>query len=93
MATISYKVIQAFTDLKDDNRVYRVGDVYVGTDEERIKELLSNDNKGRHESLKDKPLIALDGEEIPEIPEIPEAPEADGEDLPKDEPKAKKGKK
>lgn len=84
---MGYKVIQAFTDLKDGNRVYRVGDVYVGTDEERIKELLSTKNKGRHESLIGKALIEADGEEIPE------APEADGEDLPKDEPKAKKGKK
>jgi hypothetical protein len=89
---MGYKVIQAFTDLKDGNRVYRVGDVYVGTDEERIKELLSTKNKGRHESLIGKALIESDGEEIPEA-DGEGIPEADGEDLPKDEPKAKKGKK
>ena len=62
---MGYKVIQAFTDLKDDNRVYRVGDVYDGTDEERIKELLSKKSNGRHESLIGVSLIESDGENLP----------------------------
>ena len=94
---MAYKVIQAFTDLKDGDKVYRVGDIYEGEDPKRIKDLLANDNKGRHTSLKDKPLIALDGEqtEAPETPEVPEdeAPETPPE-TPEDEVKAtKKGKK
>ena len=91
---MAYKVIQAFTDLKDGDKVYRVGDIYEGEDPKRIKDLLANDNEGRHTSLKDKPLIALDGK-TPETPEVPEdeAPETPPE-TPEDEVKAtKKGKK
>ena len=88
---MAYKVIQAFTDLKDGDKVYRVGDIYEGEDPKRIKDLLANDNEGRHTSLKDKPLIALDGK-TPETPED-EAPETPPE-TPEDEVKApKKGKK
>ncbi len=94
---MAYKVIQAFTDLKDGDKVYRVGDIYEGEDPKRIKDLLADDNKGRHDSLKGKPLIALDGKtpETPETPEVPEdeAPETPPE-TPEDEVKAtKKGKK
>ena len=91
---MAYKVVQAFTDFKDGDRIYRVGDIYEGDDPKRIKDLLANDNKGRHTSLKDKPLIALDGK-TPETPEVPEdeAPETPPE-TPEDEVKApKKGKK
>ena len=85
---MAYKVVQAFTDLKDGDKVYRVGDIYEGEDPKRIKDLLANDNEGRHDSLKGKPLIALDGEQT-ETPETPETPE-----VPEDEVKApKKGKK
>ena len=83
---MAYKVIQAFTDFKDGDKVYRVGDTYEGEDPKRIKDLLANDNKGRHDSLKGKPLIESDGK-TPETPETP--PET-----PEDEVKAtKKGKK
>ena len=83
---MAYKVVQAFTDLKDGDKVYRVGDIYEGEDPKRIKDLLANDNKGRHDSLKGKPLIESDGK-TPETPETP--PET-----PEDEVKApKKGKK
>ncbi|MDN5468720.1 MAG: hypothetical protein L0F89_07855 [Lactococcus raffinolactis] len=83
---MAYKVVQAFTDLKDGDKVYRVGDIYEGEDPKRINDLLANDNKGRHTSLKGKPLIALYGK-TPEAPETP--PET-----PEDEVKAtKKGKK
>lgn len=93
---MAYKVIQAFTDLKDGDKVYRVGDIYEGEDPKRIKDLLSNDNKGRHGSLKGKPLIESDGEqtEAPETPEVPVIPEDEAPENPEDEVKApKKGKK
>ena len=96
---MAYKVVQAFTDLKDGDKVYRVGDTYEGEDPKRIKDLLANDNKGRHDSLKGKPLIALDGKgpeapETPETPEVPEVPEDVASETPEDEVKApKKGKK
>ena len=90
---MAYKVVQAFTDLKDGDKVYRVGDIYEGEDPKRIKDLLANDNEGRHTSLKDKPLIALDGR-TPETPETPEVPEDVASETPEDEVKApKKGKK
>lgn len=93
---MAYKVVQAFTDLKDGDKVYRVGDIYEGEDPKRIKDLLANDNEGRHTSLKDKPLIALDGKtpETPETQEVPEVPEDEAPETPEDEVKApKKGKK
>ena len=96
---MAYKVVQAFTDLKDGDKVYRVGDIYEGEDPKRIKDLLANDNEGRHTSLKDKPLIALDGKspetpETPETPEVLEVPEDVASETPEDEVKApKKGKK
>lgn len=42
-----YKVIKAFTDLQDDNHVYRVGDKFPRSGrakKERIEELSSSDN-------------------------------------------------
>ena len=90
---MTYKVVQAFTDLKDGDKVYRVGDIYEGKDPKRIKDLLANDNKGRHDSLKGKPLIESDGEQT-EAPENPEVPEDEASKTPEDEVKApKKGKK
>ncbi len=93
---MAYKVVQAFTDLKDGDKVYRVGDIYEGEDPKRIKDLLADDNKGRHDSLKGKPLIESDGEqtEAPETPEVPVIPEDEAPENPEDEVKApKKGKK
>ena len=90
---MAYKVVQAFTDLKDGDKVYRVGDMYEGEDPKRIKDLLAKDNKGRHDSLKGKPLIESDGK-TPETPEAPEVPEDVASETPEDEVKApKKGKK
>ena len=90
---MAYKVVQAFTDLKDGDKVYRVGDIYEGEDPKRIKDLLAKDNKGRHDSLKGKPLIESDGK-TPETPETPEVPEDVASETPEDEVKApKKGKK
>ena len=93
---MAYKVVQAFTDLKDGDKEYRVGDIYEGEDPKRIKDLLANDNEGRHVSLKGKPLIESDGEqtEAPETPEVPVIPEDEVPENPEDEVKApKKGKK
>ena len=93
---MTYKVVQAFTDLKDEDKVYRVGDIYEGEDPKRIKDLLADDNEGRHDSLKGKPLIESDGKapETPETPEVPEVPEDVASETPEDEVKApKKGKK
>ena len=93
---MAYKVVQAFVDLKDGDKEYRVGDTYESDDPKRIKDLLADDNKGRHDSLKGKPLIELDGEqtETPETPEVPEVPEDVSSETPEDEVKApKKGKK
>ena len=90
---MTYKVVQAFTDLKDGDKEYRVGDTYEGEDPKRIKDLLANDNEGRHDSLKGKPLIESDGEQT-ETPETPEVPEDVASETPEDEVKApKKGKK
>ena len=89
---MAYKVVQAFTDLKDGDKVYRVGDIYEGKDPKRIKDLLAKDNKGRHDSLKGKPLIESDGKtpETPETPEAPEVPEDVASETPEDEVKAPK---
>ncbi len=90
---MAYKVVQAFTDLKDGDKEYRVGDTYESEDPKRIKDLLANDNKGRHDSLKGKPLIESDGKTT-ETPETPEVPEDVASETPEDEVKApKKGKK
>ncbi|MDN5413924.1 MAG: hypothetical protein L0I49_04640 [Lactococcus raffinolactis] len=72
---MAYKVVQAFVDLKDGDKEYRVGDTYESEDPKRIKDLLANDNKGRHDYLKGKPLIELDGEqtEVEPLEEV-EAP-------------------
>ena len=55
---MGYKVIHFFTDLKDFNHAYHVGDVYprmgVKVSDARIAELASSKNK------QGKPLIALD---------------------------------
>lgn len=44
-----YKVIKAFYDLKDNNRVYSVGDIFpyngVDVDDDRLSELASSNNK------------------------------------------------
>lgn len=70
---MAYKVIQAFVDLQDGDRVYRVGDVYEWTDEDRIKDLLSEESTGRHESLMGVSLIESDGEDLlKEEIELPE---------------------
>lgn len=59
MAEKTYKVIKTFVDLKDDDRLYQPGDIYEGDKAGRIKDLLADDNKGRHQSLVGSPLIEL----------------------------------
>lgn len=73
MAEKTYKVIKTFVDLKDDDRLYQPGDIYEGDKAGRIKELLADENKGRHESLKGSPLIEL----VDEPTEIDEPQAAD----------------
>lgn len=51
-----YRVIYDFMDLKDNNRIYHVGDTYVG---DRFEELSGPDNK------LGKPLIEAVGEPKP----------------------------
>lgn len=55
---MAYKVIKFFTDLRDNNRPYNVGDTFPHVDnspvpEHRLAELSSSDN------LQGVPLIAL----------------------------------
>lgn len=50
-----YRVLKSFTDLQDDNHMYRVGDKYPRSGrgkKERIEELSGSDN------LQKRPLIA-----------------------------------
>lgn len=60
---MGYLVKKSFIDFKDDDRIYKKGDKYLGTKATRIKELLSDDHKGRHEKLVGQPLIEFDGVE------------------------------
>lgn len=73
MAEKTYKVIKTFVDLKDDDRLYQPGDIYEGDKAGRIKELLADDNKGRHQSLIGSPLIEL----VAEPAEVEEPQESD----------------
>ncbi len=64
-----YKVIKFFTDLKDGNRPYKVGDIFpragLQVSEERLKELSSANN------LQKTPLIQkIEGPKKIEEPEI-----------------------
>ena len=58
-----YRAIEFFTDLKDNNRAYKIGDEYprkgMAVDKKRIYELLGSDNK-QH-----RPVIEVFNEEIP----------------------------
>lgn len=82
---MTYSVVQKFRDFKDleakQLHTYEVGDSYpregYKPEEERINELLANDNEGRHELLKGKPII----EEVAEKAE-PENPPVDLEEDP-----------
>ncbi|WP_187441981.1 hypothetical protein [Sutcliffiella horikoshii] len=55
-----YRVVKAFTDLQDENHVYRVGDKFPRSGrakKERIEELSSKDNKRKEvliEEVEDK---------------------------------------
>ena len=64
-----YKVIKFFTDLKDHDYAYRVGDIFprkgLTVSEERFKELSTDQNK------RGIPLIEAIAEDKPEpVPEI-----------------------
>lgn len=76
-----YKVIKFFTDLKDHDHVYRVGDIFprkgLTVSEERFKELSTDQNK------RGIPLIEAIAEDKPEA-ESQEEPEP----MPEIEPEA-----
>lgn len=89
-----YKVIKFFTDLKDHDHVYRVGDIFprkgLTVSEERLKELSTDQNKRGIPLIKAvaenkpeaEPKVELQEEPAP-MPEI--EPEAETEPE-KDEP-------
>ena len=78
-----YKVIKFFTDLKDHDHVYRVGDIFprkgLTVSEERLKELSTDQNKRGipliEAVVEDKPEPKVELQEEPKpMPEIePEA--------------------
>ena len=76
-----YKVIKFFTDLKDHDHAYRVGDIFprkgLTVSEERFKELSTDQNK------RGIPLIEVVAEGKPK-PEPEEEPEL----MPENEPEA-----
>lgn len=81
-----YKVIKFFTDLKDHDHAYRVGDIFprkgLTVSEERLKELSTDQNK------RGIPLIEAVAEDKPEAepePILKNEPEAEIEPE-KDEP-------
>lgn len=63
---MTYRAIEYFTDLTDNNHLYRIGDVYprkgLVVEEKRINELLGNSNKFN------RPVIKTEDEEIPFAP-------------------------
>ena len=76
-----YKVIKFFTDLKDHDHVYRVGDIFprkgLTVSEERFKELSTDQNK------RGIPLIEAVAENKPEA-----EPQEEPKPMPEIEPKA-----
>lgn len=82
---MKYKVVKYFTDLKDGNHPYQVGDFYpregLEVSEERIKELLSPNN------LQNTPLI-----EMVEIKKEVKEEVMETEEIKEEKPKSKKKK-
>ena len=80
-----YKVIKFFTDLKDHDHAYRVGDIFprkgLTVSEERLKELSTDQNK------RGIPLIKAVAENKPE-PEAEAEPQEEPEPMPENEPEA-----
>lgn len=76
-----YKVIKFFTDLKDHDHAYRVGDIFprkgLAVSEERLKELSTDQNK------RGIPLIEAVAESKPEA-----EPQDEPESILKNEPEA-----
>lgn len=87
---MGYRVIKFFTDLKDHDHEYHVGDIFphkgLEVSEERYKELSTTANR------RGIPLIVKIEEPVEEIPEeVPEeVPEATVEDTPKPKKRNKK---
>ena len=80
-----YKVIKFFTDLKDHDHAYRVGDIFprkgLTVSEERLKELSTDQNK------RGIPLIEAVAEDKPE-PEPEAKLQEEPEPMPENEPEA-----
>lgn len=80
-----YKVIKFFTDLKDHDHAYRVGDIFprkgLTVSEERLKELSTDQNK------RGIPLIEVVAENKPE-PEPEAEPQEELEPMLENEPEA-----
>ena len=83
-----YKVVKAFTDIKDNNHVYLAGDKYpregVVADEKRVAELASTQNR-RGEVL----IKAQDAPKSAEIPSV-KAEKTEKVEAPKAQKKAPK---
>lgn len=82
-----YKVIKFFTDLKDHDHAYRVGDIFprkgLTVSEERLKELSTDQNK------RGIPLIEAVAEDKPEPePELEVEPQEEPEPMPEIKPEA-----
>lgn len=80
---MTYKVIEYFTDLQDDNHAYNVGDTFPRKDltvsEERLTELSTENNR------QNKPLIerveeqiALDDMKVSELKELAKQRDIEG---------------
>lgn len=88
-----YKVIKFFTDLQDNNHVYKVGDVFphdgMKVSEMRLKELSTDANR-RHMPLIEKVEVEPVQIEPIKAEEEPVEDSEDKEDAPK--PKKKRGR-
>lgn len=80
---MKYLVIKSFTDLQDDNRKYRVGDVYprsgLEVSDSRLKELSTTKNRRGVkviEAIKEEEKVEekIDNEVVPTEAEVVEKP-------------------
>lgn len=80
---MKYLVIKSFTDLQDDNRKYRVGDVYprsgLEVSDSRLKELSTTKNRRGVkviEAIKEETKVEekIDNEVVPTEAEVVEKP-------------------
>lgn len=93
---MKYRAIRYFKDAKDDNRAYKVGDVYprpgLEVSEERLEELLTNKNR------RGTPMIIEEEEPEETAKAEPKAPKSEAvsteaDQAPEEAPKPKRRKK